>query len=139
MILPLKGEELMDGLDGRAVGGLNPQLRALGKRAGGVGDPGSPLAHDRGARHLAIVYEAGHSEVSPLKGKSYRPHVATNLGGSGRVEAVTLEGDPATIRKRLEPMRGSVLIHAHGLMASVLDQTEGAVGGISDAGMRRAS
>jgi hypothetical protein len=85
MIPALKGEELVNGVDGRGVGGMNPEPTAMGKSIGGVGDQGSSLRHDSGTGHLAVVYEARQGEVSPLKGKSNRPHMAADLGGSGGV------------------------------------------------------
>jgi hypothetical protein len=130
MIPALKGEELVNGVDGGGVRRLNPELSASRKRVGRVGDTGASLRHDGGAGHFAIVDEAGQSEVAPLKGSSNHAHVASNLGGTGGVAAISLQRDPAAIGEWLEAMSGRVLVHAHGDVAPGLDQSEGAVGGI---------
>jgi hypothetical protein len=104
MVLALKGKELVNGVDGGGVSRVNPELSSAGKSIGGIGDPGPPLRHDNGARHLAIVYKARQSEVSLLEGPSNRLHVASNLGGSSEVAFVPFERDAASIGEWLEAM-----------------------------------
>jgi hypothetical protein len=105
MVLSLKGEELVNGVDGRGVSGMNSELSPLRKSLRGIRDLGSPLRHDHGAGHFAIVDEAWQGEVSPLEGKSDHLHVASNLGASSGIASVALQPDPATIGERLETMR----------------------------------
>jgi hypothetical protein len=104
VIPALEGQELMDGSNSGGVFGMNSKPAATGERIHGVGDTGSLLSHDCGARDLTIVNEPGKDEVPACERVSNFLHVTTDLGGSGRVDTIPLEGNAATIGQRLEAM-----------------------------------
>jgi hypothetical protein len=130
MILPLKGEELVDGGDGRGIGGLQAQLPTAGQGVGNVPDPGPAGGHHSRAGDITVVHESRESKVPPRERCRNPAHMRSDLGHSGGVGGVALKADTAPVGERLESMGGGVLIHPHGGMAAVLDQCKGTVGGI---------
>jgi hypothetical protein len=105
MVIPaLEGQKFMDGSDGGGVLGMDSKPAATRDRIHSVGDKESARGHDRGPRHLTIVDKPWKGKVPPREGAGNGLHVATYLGGSGRVGTVPLEGNAATVRQRLEAM-----------------------------------
>jgi hypothetical protein len=137
MILPLKGEELVNGGNRRGVRGLEAQLAAARERVGSVSDPGPARSHHSRSWHLTVVYQAGQSEVAPLERHADPAHVRSDSCHAGRVAGVALKADATPVGQRFESMRGGVLIHAHGGVTPGLDQRKGTIGGIAGERPRR--
>jgi hypothetical protein len=55
--------------------------------------------------------------------------MVSDLGDAGRVVDVTLQGDQASVGRRLEVMGRGVLIHTHRDMSSMLHSGKGALSG----------
>ncbi len=128
MIMPLKGEELVNGGDRGRVCALQPDDRAPKNRVSRVSNDGAARSHLTSSRNLTSMHEAGQREVASSEGAGDPPHVSSNLRHAGSIARVSLKRDPATIRQRLEPVKRSVLIDAHRNMPARLYFGEGAVG-----------
>ena len=102
MVVPLKGEELMDGGDGGGVRAPEPYSRTSRNGVGRVPDGRSERPHLTSSRNLPSVHKTGQSEVAASEGAGDPPHVSSNPRHSSSVARVSLEGDAAAIRQRLE-------------------------------------
>ena len=137
MILPLKGQELVNGGDRRGIRGLEAHLPATWQRVGSVSDPGPAGSHHGRSGHVTVVDEAGQSKVATCERHGDPAHVRSDFCHAGGVARVALKTDAAPVGQRLESMRGGVLIYTHGGVTPSLDQRKGAVGGITSKGQRR--
>ena len=128
MIMPLKGEELVDGRDRGRVYARQSNDRTSRNRISRVSDDGPPRSHLTSSRNLTSMHETGQREVASSEGAGDQPHVSSNLRHAGSIVRVSLESDPATIRQWLELVKRRVLIDAHRNMPTCLYLGEGAVG-----------
>jgi hypothetical protein len=131
VVLPLEGEELVDGGDSDGVIGAEAKLASARERIDRVCDVGSALRHDSSAGDLTIMHKAGKREFSSREGPGDGLHVAANLGSAGGIVGVPLQADAAPVGQGLETMLRRVLIHTHGGVTAGLDQSERAVSGLT--------
>ena len=68
VVLALKGEELVDGGDGRGVRGLEPELSAPRYALGEVSDMGTAGRHHRRSWDTPVMHEPGEGEIPSGKG-----------------------------------------------------------------------
>ena len=74
------------------------------------------------------MHETRESEVAASKGAGDLPHVSSDPRHTSSIARVSLEGDAAAIRQRLELVKRSVLIDAHRDMPARLHLGKRAVG-----------
>ena len=120
MVVPLKGEKLVNGPDRDGVCTPQPHNAATRNGVSHISNGRSASSHLTGSRDLASMHEAGQREVAATECAGNLPHVSSNLSHTGNIGSISLEGDAATIRQRLEPVPGGVLIDAHGPMPARL-------------------
>lgn len=77
--------------------------------------------------------EARQSKIPRREARGDLPHVPSDLHRPQAISIISLQGDPAAVRQRLEDMAGGVLIDAHRDLAAGLDPGEGRVGSRSRA------
>jgi hypothetical protein len=128
MVVPLKCEKLVNGPDRDGVCTAQPHNPATRNRVSRVLDGRFASSHLPGSRDLASMHETGQREVAPTECAGNLPHVSSNLSHTGSIGSISLEGDAATIRQRLEAVQGGVLIDPHGTMPARLYLGECAVG-----------
>ena len=102
MVVPLKGEKLVNGPDRYGVCTPQPYNPATRSRVSRVSNGRPASSHLTGSRDLASMHEAGQREVAATESTGNLPHVSSDLSHTGSVDSILLEGDAATIRQRLE-------------------------------------
>lgn len=138
VILPLKGQELVDRRDGGRIGCGEAHQPATCKRVSVIADLGAPGRHHAGSRDLPGMDLPGKRKVALPERGSDPLHVGSDLGHPCAVAGIALKTDAAAVGQRLELVEGGVLIDAHGHLASGLDLREGAIAGIASRSLRRA-
>jgi hypothetical protein len=124
MVLPLEGEELVDGLQRFPIrrGDLHlPPARQLLVR---VADVLLLLRHHRSAWHLLRMYKAGDAEVSGVESGGYLLQVLADGRHAGRVLHSALQLDAPTVGQCIETVCRRVLVYPHGDPATLLDFRE---------------
>jgi hypothetical protein len=113
MVVPLKGEELVNGGDRSRVGAQQPYSSTSWNCVRGVlnGRPAGP--HLASSRNLTSMHETGKREVPTGESAGDLPHVSSNPGHASSIARVAPEYYPAAIRQRLELVKRGVLIDSH--------------------------
>jgi hypothetical protein len=128
MVVPLKGEELVNGGDRSRVGAQQPYSSTSRNCVRRVlnGRPAGP--HFASPRNLTSMHETGKREVAARESAGDLPHVSSNPGHASSIARVAPEYYAATIRERLELVKRGVLIDSHRDMPAGLYPGEPAVG-----------
>jgi hypothetical protein len=102
MVVPLKGEELVNGGNGGRVGAPQPDECATGDRVGRVSNGGPPRPHLAGPGDLTSVHKAGQGEIASPECARDLPHVRPDLRHTSRIGGISPETYAAAVRKRFE-------------------------------------
>jgi hypothetical protein len=102
MVVPLKGEKLVNGPDRDGVCTPQPHNAATRNGVSHISNGRSASSHLTGSRDLASMHEAGQREIAATERAGNLPHVRSNLSHTGSIGRISLEGDAATIRQRLK-------------------------------------
>src|SRR3954453_3086042 len=124
MLPTLEGEKLVHRPERTRIPRLDADLSAPRQRMVVISDVTPPLAHYRGARHLARVHEAGDIEVAARERLGDRLEMGPDLRHPRGVGRVALELAPAAAGESVETVRRGVLVHAHSGLAARLHRRE---------------